>query len=104
VWRVTIYSRPPADGSRQQPVDGSELLAPQGAKVCCVVKDTGTGIAPEALPHIFERFYRADDGRSRAEGGTGLGLTIARQLVEAHGGRIWAHSTPGEGTEVTFCL
>jgi signal transduction histidine kinase len=105
VCRVTSARRQTADGSRQKPIDGSELFAPQGAKVCFAVKDTGTGIAAEALPHIFERFYRAARGsRSRPEGGTGLGLTIARQLVEAHGGRIWANSTPGKGTEVSFVL
>jgi signal transduction histidine kinase len=74
------------------------------AVVTFSVRDTGSGIPAEALPRIFERFYRADGGRSRADGGTGLGLTIARQLVEAHGGKIWAKSEPGQGTEVGFWL
>jgi signal transduction histidine kinase len=61
------------------------------------VRDTGPGIPPEDLPHIFDRFYRGDKSRSRQTGGMGLGLTIAKQLVEAHGGCIWAESTPGQG-------
>jgi signal transduction histidine kinase len=88
---------------------------PRGGRVVCRVvgdrervefrvEDTGSGIPPEALPHIFERFYRADGSRARAEGGTGLGLTIAKQLVEAHGGRISARSEPGRGTAVVFSL
>jgi signal transduction histidine kinase len=68
------------------------------------VSDTGEGISPEDLPYIFERFYRADRSRSRATGGAGLGLTIAKQLVEAHGGRIWAESTLGKGTTVHFTV
>jgi signal transduction histidine kinase len=68
------------------------------------VRDTGTGIAAEDLPYVFERFYRADKSRSRATGGAGLGLAIARSLVEAHGGRIWVESTEGEGSTFTFAL
>ena len=68
------------------------------------VSDTGSGIPPESLPHIFDRFYRVDRSRSRAEGGTGLGLAIAKQLVETHGGRIWATSERDHGTQVAFTL
>ena len=66
------------------------------------VRDTGSGIAPEHLPRIFERFYRVDAARSRAEGGTGLGLSIVKHLVEAHGGRVVAESTPGRGTTISM--
>jgi histidine kinase len=65
------------------------------------ITDTGIGIASEHLPHLFTRFYRVDKSRSRAGGGSGIGLTIARHLVEAHGGRIWAESQ-GKGRGSTF--
>ncbi|MFH1639432.1 MAG: ATP-binding protein [Chloroflexota bacterium] len=68
------------------------------------VTDTGEGIPPESLPYIFERFYRVDKSRTRATGGSGLGLTIARRLVEAHGGTIEAYSEPGKGSRFVFSL
>jgi signal transduction histidine kinase len=73
----------------------------QGVEVS--VRDTGEGIRPQDLPHIFERFYRGEKSRSRATGGAGLGLAIARGIVQAHGGEIHVDSRPGE-TRFTFWL
>jgi signal transduction histidine kinase len=78
--------------------------AEPGGMVAFAVADTGAGIAPADLPHIFERFYRADSSRSRATGGSGLGLTIARRIVEAHGGQIAVTSDLGRGSRFTFTL
>ena len=68
------------------------------------VADTGSGIAPDDLQRVFDRFYRADPSRSRSTGGTGLGLTIARRLVEAHGGSIEAESAVGQGSRFIIRL
>ena len=68
------------------------------------VSDTGRGIPSEELPHIFDRFYRADRARSRQHGGAGLGLSIVQAIVSAHGGRISAESQPGAGTTIRVCL
>lgn len=68
------------------------------------VRDTGEGIAPEALPHIFERFYRTDQSRARTTGGTGLGLAIAKAWIEAMDGKIGVQSTVGQGSEFWFSL
>jgi heavy metal sensor kinase len=69
-----------------------------------IVSDTGRGIPPEELPHIFDRFYRADRARSRQHGGAGLGLSIVQAIVSAHGGRISAESAIGAGTTIRVCL
>ena len=68
------------------------------------VSDTGEGINPDDLPHVFERFYRSGTSRSRNEGGTGLGLAIAKQMVEAHGGTVTVESTPGKGSTFRISL
>jgi two-component system OmpR family sensor kinase/two-component system sensor histidine kinase BaeS len=68
------------------------------------VSDTGEGIPPEVLPHVFDRFYRGDKSRARASGSSGLGLAIAKAWVEAMGGRIGVESTPGKGSRFWFAL
>jgi signal transduction histidine kinase len=75
-----------------------------GEEALCSVHDDGPGIPVEHLPLIFERFYRVDAARSRASGGAGLGLAIARALIKAQGGRISAQSAEGQGTSITFAL
>ena len=80
-------------------------VARQGSMLAFQVRDTGVGIAPEQLSRIFERFYRVEKSRSRALGGSGIGLTISRALVEAMGGSIRAESAgPGKGSAFTFTL
>jgi len=79
-------------------------LVDDGDELHIGVADTGDGIPPEDLPYVFERFYRADPSRVRATGGAGLGLTIARRLVEAHGGTIGVESEVGKGSRFTFTL
>lgn len=74
-----------------------------GGQVRLIVHDTGEGIAAEHLPHLFERFYRADTARDRAHGGSGIGLAICQALIHAHGGTITATS-PGPGAGATFTI
>jgi two-component system, OmpR family, heavy metal sensor histidine kinase CusS len=85
----------PAGGSvsvRAQPLDGATAI---------VVDDTGSGITPQHLPRIFDRFFRADPARSKHEG-TGLGLAIVKSIMHLHGGTVSAKSAPGRGTEITL--
>ncbi len=81
-----------------------EVRKRSGGKAVLRVSDTGRGIPAEALPHVFDRFYRVDKARSREAGGTGLGLAIARWIAEAHGGSIEAESSEGVGTTLTIVL
>lgn len=88
----------PAGGSVSVSVRGG------GEGVELAVTDTGPGISPEHLPHLFDRFYRADPSRSRSTGGSGLGLAITKHLVEAHDGWVGVSSTPGRGSVFTIRL
>lgn len=76
----------------------------QGDEVLVQVQDSGPGLPPEHLPHLFDRFYRADESRNRATGGTGLGLAIVKALVEGMRGRVWAESIVGEGAQFWVAL
>lgn len=87
---------------QQKNIGVSIRLSPEWVTV--EIRDNGMGIDPEAIPHIFERFYRAEPSRNSATGGSGLGLAIASQIIEGHGGTIWAESEPGVGTSLYFTL
>lgn len=91
---------------RHTPAGGTVTLAARrdGDAVLLEVTDTGTGIAPDELPHVFDRFWRAEKSRSRRTGGSGLGLPIVRHLVAAHGGTADATSEPGAGSVFTLRL
>lgn len=95
-----------ANGIKYTPSGGRvEIsLAVQGEDAVVSVTDTGIGIPAEHIPHIFDRFYRIDKARNRADGGTGLGLAISKGMVEAHAGRITVASVPGQGSTFTVIL
>ncbi|MBI3173447.1 MAG: HAMP domain-containing protein [Chloroflexi bacterium] len=91
---------------RHTPAGGQVMVTARrvGTGVEIRVSDTGEGIRPEDLPHLFERFYRGEKSRSRRSGGAGLGLAIARGIVEAHGGSMQVVSEPGQGATFSFTL
>lgn len=82
----------------------ASIAEPSAQWVTLAVHDTGAGIPTEALPRIFERFFKVDRARTRGAGGTGLGLAIVKHLVEGHGGVVWAASTEGRGSTFTVAL
>lgn len=97
-------------------VDNAAKYSPSGSEItlqvkknekghiCFVIQDEGIGIAPSDVPHVFERFFRADQARSRSSGGTGLGLSIARWIVDRHNGYFQVLSREDLGTRITVCL
>lgn len=93
-----------SNAMRYTPAGGTVAISAHrtGAQVEVSVSDNGEGIPSEDLPHIFESFYRGEKSRSRATGGAGLGLAIARGIIQAHGGQIWVESHPGVGTKFIF--
>ncbi|MBU3143587.1 HAMP domain-containing sensor histidine kinase [Clostridium sp. CF012] len=80
------------------------MIEQDESSVIIEIKDNGQGIPKDALPYIFDRFYRADPARNISTGGSGLGLSIAKKIIEQHGGYIRAHSVEGEGTSMVFTL
>jgi signal transduction histidine kinase len=91
---------------RYTPSDGSVAVVAEsvGDEIHVLVEDTGSGLSRDAPQRMFERFWRGDAARTRAEGNAGLGLAIARGLVEAHGGRVWAENRVEGGARVAFSL
>ena len=91
---------------RHTPPQGTITIAaePLPKAVRVSVRDSGSGIAADDIPHIFDRFYRVDKARARDQGGSGLGLAISRQLIRAHGGDVGAVSKPGQGSTFWFTL
>ncbi|HJZ49672.1 MAG TPA: ATP-binding protein, partial [Roseiflexaceae bacterium] len=106
--KITLCAAQEAQDQKPKTKDEGSALRPlvlgPWSFVTLKVSDTGQGISAEDLPHVFDRFYRADRSRARGSGGAGLGLAITRQIVVAHGGSVWAESEPGHGTTISIAL
>jgi signal transduction histidine kinase len=104
IWRV--LNNLVKNALRHTPPGGQVLVqgTRQGGQVQVIVSDSGPGIAAGDLPYVFDRFYRGEKSRNRQTGGAGLGLAIARGIVEAHGGEISVESSPGQGARFCFTL
>jgi signal transduction histidine kinase len=94
------------NGIKYTPAGGrvTVSLRSEGPLASLRVADSGIGLSPDERKNVFERFYRSAEARSRGEGGSGLGLCIARSIVEAHGGKIQLESAPGQGSTFTVLL
>jgi signal transduction histidine kinase len=116
-WQRVALSAPspapivPGDHRRRERVllnllGNANTFAAAGTEIAVTiaVRDRGPGIPAEAMPHLFDRFFTARTSSSRHNIGAGIGLPIAKGIVEAHGGRIWVESVVGEGTTVTFAV
>jgi heavy metal sensor kinase len=106
IWLSQVLMNLLDNALRHTPAGGRVTLALTGQRggAAVAVRDTGEGIAPEHLPHLFDRFYRVDAARGRSAGGTGLGLAICRWVADAHGGTLEVASTVGQGTTVVLWL
>jgi len=106
LWLGRAINNLVSNAIRHTPTNGSVTVCAKsvGDNILVAVTDTGEGINPQDLPHVFERFYRGEKSRNRSGGGAGLGLAIAKGIVEAHQGKIFVKSTPGQETVFTFTL
>jgi signal transduction histidine kinase len=103
---VQVFYNLISNAIKYTPSGGTILLSVSGneEQVRILVQDTGIGISEEDLPHIFERFYRADTSRTRETGGAGIGLAIVKSIVKAHNGSVKVNSESGKGSEFFICL
>ncbi|QZY54559.1 sensor histidine kinase [Crassaminicella profunda] len=88
----------------EEPLKIDILVKKQDENIVVEIKDNGKGISKEDIPYIFDRFYRADPSRNTSVGGSGLGLAISKQIIEKHGGKLWAESVKNKGTSIFFSL